>query len=440
MRFTNLVGLVMLNVKLYHSLVRIFYAAPGWTKLTTLQSLTLFVTKLLVSAEALLLFLGVRQCTPFQTLSAALVSSLISSFLVAIGRHLFFFANVRGEVKAAYQIHKRQREHPLDRGLKSQVDLLAEATAQVAGRAARRASCALNLSAFSGGRRTADSGWTRATGTSGERSTAGSRNTPASLSGSGGGSSRTIGGFSNGSSRLTSIAGSPRLTDGSSRLPSVAGSPRLTGSSRFTGDIFPSPRGASRRAAQARLLHAGIDEDAPTRLSEGTERERGSVSRSVSQSVLMLSGGAHDRRLRKQTAGCSAATRPKPMLSARCARCPRRRLEWPTSCASTRPAAARSTPQRSSQSAPMPTVHAVKDLGSSEDDPNRLSAAGRRPTYIRGNTPGRDLGAAVDAATAARSSTAVSRHTSRTAVGSTRAPPSACTCRRMHSSSPILPR
>ena len=78
MRFTNLVGLVMLNVKLYHSLVRIFYAAPGWTKLTTLQSLTLFVTKLLVSAEALLLFLGVRQCTPFQTLSAALFSSLIA--------------------------------------------------------------------------------------------------------------------------------------------------------------------------------------------------------------------------------------------------------------------------------------------------------------------------------------------------------------------------
>ena len=33
-----------------------------------------------------------------------------------------------------------------------------------------------------------------------------------------------------------------------------------------------------------------------------------------------------------------------------------------------------------SQSAPMPTVHALKDLGSSEDDPNRLSAAGRRPT------------------------------------------------------------
>ncbi len=56
--------------------------------------------------------------------------------------------------------------------------------------------------------------------------------------------------------------------------------------------------------------------------------------------------------------------------------------------------------QLSRSAPPMPTVHAVKDLGSSEDDPNRLSAADRRPTYIRGNTPGRDLGDAIGEATA----------------------------------------
>ena len=56
--------------------------------------------------------------------------------------------------------------------------------------------------------------------------------------------------------------------------------------------------------------------------------------------------------------------------------------------------------QLSRSAPPMPTVHAVKDLGSSEDDPHRLSAADRRPTYIRGNTPGRDLGDAIGEATA----------------------------------------
>jgi hypothetical protein len=127
LHFRGFGGLLLVNLRLYHSVVRIFYCAPGWTKLTHLQSVHLLVTKIFLSACGCIVFLGVRQCTPLQSLSAAAFSSVTSSLVIWVSRKLFMYANTEGEVGRAYKVHKHDRDHPLTQGIKTSLNLLADA-------------------------------------------------------------------------------------------------------------------------------------------------------------------------------------------------------------------------------------------------------------------------------------------------------------------------
>ena len=105
-----LVKELVLYTRIYTSVLRVWYVAPGYTVYTRLQMLHCLATNLVTNAAGVLLFLGSDQCTKEQTLLAGFASAIASSILTLASR-LTFGGYQRGELAAALHEHKIERYH-----------------------------------------------------------------------------------------------------------------------------------------------------------------------------------------------------------------------------------------------------------------------------------------------------------------------------------------
>ena len=85
----TLPGLFKLHVRVYATLCRPWHVVPGFVHYTRLQLLSHATTNVLILACCALLFAGVDQCNPAKTLTASLVSAILSSLVNLVGRLLF---------------------------------------------------------------------------------------------------------------------------------------------------------------------------------------------------------------------------------------------------------------------------------------------------------------------------------------------------------------
>ena len=106
-----LVKELLLYLRIYTSVLRVWYVAPGYTVYTRLQMLHCLATNLVTNAAGVLLFLGSDQCTKEQTLLAGFASAIASSILTLASRLTFKWAYQRGELAAALHEHKIERYH-----------------------------------------------------------------------------------------------------------------------------------------------------------------------------------------------------------------------------------------------------------------------------------------------------------------------------------------
>ena len=102
---------LLLYLRIYTSVLRVWYVAPGYTVYTRLQMLHCLATNLVTNAAGVLLFLGSDQCTKEQTLLAGFASAIASSILTLASRLTFKWAYQRGELAAALHEHKIERYH-----------------------------------------------------------------------------------------------------------------------------------------------------------------------------------------------------------------------------------------------------------------------------------------------------------------------------------------
>ena len=107
-----LVKELVLYARIYTSVLRVWYVAPGYTVYTRLQMLHCLATNLVTNAAGVLLFLGSDQCTKEQTLLAGFASAIASSILTLASRLTFKWAYQRGELAAAPRAQDRALPPP----------------------------------------------------------------------------------------------------------------------------------------------------------------------------------------------------------------------------------------------------------------------------------------------------------------------------------------
>lgn len=100
----------MLNLRTLQGVLRLFNVAPGYTGHTRLELVHCFAIYLVLSACAVLAFVGNRQCTSEQALSVAFLSAACSSLLTMLARQVFAWGRNVGTLSKALRRHTRERQ------------------------------------------------------------------------------------------------------------------------------------------------------------------------------------------------------------------------------------------------------------------------------------------------------------------------------------------
>ena len=115
------------NLRLYHSLVRLYSTVPGHVPHTAMQNLVLLLCQWSLQAFMVVTFVGARQCTVNQTIFAGILSAASSAPIVVAGRLLFRHGTLESQaLRRVFAANETLRRKPYPFRDKSLRDLAAQ--------------------------------------------------------------------------------------------------------------------------------------------------------------------------------------------------------------------------------------------------------------------------------------------------------------------------